>query len=290
MPGADARASHTARRRRRGHGDLDAVLARVAGAGDGARHALPRRRAATSEAADGRGLRPHRRQPLGAPAAPARRARRASCVVSAPPIASTHPVGVRRVRHHVEHVAVAVGRVPPHDDVVEHRARRRRRAGGCTAPDRGRSCRGRWSARAAAGRSASAPSTRTVPRWRHVEHDRVACGRRGARRSCPPGTRAASPSRRTAPCGRRARDGRRRAASARASYGVDGSQWPAPAPARRRRRHRARKGASWASMSSFTPASGSTLSTPWPLAHDVDQLVVRRTARPAAADDDVGAS
>ena len=73
---------------------------------------------------------------------------------------AAHAVGVRSVRHDVERVVAH----PPHDDVVEHRSRRRR-AGACTGPARRRSCRGRSSASPAAGRERRRPATRTVPRW-----------------------------------------------------------------------------------------------------------------------------
>ena len=128
-----------------GHRDLDAVLARVAGAGDRARRRRPTSHSADPEATDGRRLGRDCAPAAAGPSGPARRARPASAViVVAADRRSTHAVGVGGVRHHVEHGSPVVVRVPPHDDVVEHRARRRRRAGGCTAPARARSCRGRW--------------------------------------------------------------------------------------------------------------------------------------------------
>ena len=76
---------------------------------------------------------------------------------------------------------------------------------------------------------ASGPADLHRAEVRDVEHDGVLAGRRGARRSCPSGTPAACPTRRTAPCGPRRRGGRRRAASARGSYGAARRAGSAPA-------------------------------------------------------------
>ena len=216
-------------------GDLDAPLAGVAGAGHRARDAVPGR-VGDAEPPDGGGLGEHRRQPLerrralhGEHGPLARRLDAADGV--------THAVGVRGVGHHVEHVVAVVGpRVPPHDDVVEHRAVGVVEQVGVLRPARARSCRGRWSASAAAGRARSArrPGPCRGGRRRTRRRPR---GRRGARRSCPSGTRAASPTRRTAPCGPAAAVDARRAATARALELI------ASARANRRRRRRRRRAA-----------------------------------------------
>ncbi len=144
-------------------GDLDAPLARVAGAGDRARRAVPRRR---GRRGTGRRRRPPGTRPPGgrAPPAPARRARPGRAVVSSPPTAS-------RTRSVFDALGITsntsdavVAGMPPDDDVVEHRAVGVVEQVGVLGPARGRSCRGRWSASPAAGRGHPAPATCTVPR------------------------------------------------------------------------------------------------------------------------------
>ena len=102
-------------------GDLDPRLTGVAGAGDGAVHTCPRRRG-DGEASHGRGLRPHRRQPLGG--VRTLDGEHGTCVGGLGAADRLDdPVGVRRVRHHIEHGRGAIWRgVPPDDDVVEHRS------------------------------------------------------------------------------------------------------------------------------------------------------------------------
>ena len=218
-----------------GHGDLDAALARVAGAGDRARRRRP-----TSTCADPEPARPRRPPGTRRPAArsapgpcTASTARSCGRVVAADRVA--HAVGVGGVGHHVEHVGAVVVPGCHHTMMSSSTEPSSRRGGACTAPARARSWRGRWSAalqpleRAGAGD----PHRAEVG---HVEHHGVARGRRGARRSCRSGTRAACPSRRTAPSGRRRRGGRRRAASARARSFMWHDGAPAAASARRGRR------------------------------------------------------
>ncbi len=122
------------------HGDLDAVLAGVAGAGDGAGHALPVERChpePTDRTCGGK-RRGHQRLGVGALHGDDRTLGRG--VRS--PDGGTHAVGVRGVRHDVERIGV-VG-APPHDDVVDHGQRQRRRGGARTGRARARSWSGRW--------------------------------------------------------------------------------------------------------------------------------------------------
>ena len=166
---------------RGGHGDLDAALAGVAGAGDDARRrpshvAWPTRNRPTA-AASGNTV----RQPLAWPADPARRAPPARAVVSRPPIAA-------RTRSVFDAFGITSNTSspspPPHDDVVEHRARRPRRAGGCTAPARAPIL-----AEVVGQRALQRARRRRRPRpgpcrgaTRRTRRRR--CGRPGARRSC----------------------------------------------------------------------------------------------------------
>ena len=116
---------------------------------------------------------------------------------------------------------------------------------------------------------------------RHVEHDGVAAaGQVLGDRAGRVLERHVPAAERHHPGAERAVDGVERRALAAPTSSRDGS-------ARRRRRRRRRAARSWASMSSLTPASGSTLSTPWPLAQHVDQLVAVAEHHLVAADDDV---
>ena len=247
--GADDRRPQVRRRARR-HGDLDAALARVAGAGDG-------RTACRSTPARRRGSGRPRRRP-GRPSAsrssacgPCTASTARSWVVSSPPIAA-------RTRSVFDALGITSNTSAPVVVAGCHHTM----MSSSTEPSASSS---RWVYWARPGailpRSLVSAACSAVERSvtvdphraevGHVEHDGVVRGRRGARRSCRSGTRAASPSRRTAPSGRRARGGRRRAASARSVISPgDGDR------RRRGRRPRRRAAASWASMSSLTPASG----------------------------------
>ena len=231
-----------------------------------------------------------RRRPPGTPSAsrsgapgPCTASTARSCVVSsaadgvdAPGRCSRRSASRRRRRS-----ARRRRRVPPHDDVVEHRRRRRRRAGGCTGPGPGPILpRSLVSVRCSRS-SASAPVDPHGAEVRDVEHHGVARGRRGARRWCPSGTRAACPSRRTAPCGRRGCGGWRRAASAR---GVIRRLRTV-----RRRRRRAAHGSVASSRGQgrelgvdvvLHAGQRQHVEHALALAQHVDELVVRRTARP----------
>ncbi len=115
---APVTASHTSTALRRGHRELDTVLARVAGAGDDAPDPVPLDRG-DAEPSDRRGLGPHGRQPFPRRRTLHRDHRSVPGHVSvlADPQRLPHPLRVRCVGHHVESV---VGD-PPDDDVVEHR-------------------------------------------------------------------------------------------------------------------------------------------------------------------------
>ncbi len=199
-------AATTARQKARGDlggdGALDAVLARVAGAGDSARHPF--------ELEVRHGEVAHRRC-LGGDARQALARLRPLHGDDRPLLGHVvaaddrdDPVGVGGVRHDVETLLLH----PPDDDVVQHGGvllveqvlvlgppgpdlvqvvGERPSAGARRSPGRsGGRCRG--------------GSRRTRPRRSY---------RRGARRWCRPGTKAASPSRRSPPVSRRARRARR---------------------------------------------------------------------------------
>ena len=153
-------------------------------------------------------------------------------VVSSPPMASSHPVGVRGVGHHVEHL---VGQ-PPDDDVVDHRAvgsSRRWVYWARPGPDPAQVV-GQCGLQPIEGAGALDPHRAQMA---DVEDHRSRGGRPGARPGCPRRRRAASPSRRTRPAWPPAAGGRR---SARCAGAV--RRWPqatdrrAPSGCRPRRR------------------------------------------------------
>ena len=251
-------AAHSVGRGLGGHGDLDAALARVAGAGDRARHAVATRRGRRGSVRRRR----HRGTPSPggrSPADPARPARRAR----ASSRARRWPRGTRSVFDALGITSKTFDASSPspgcHHTMMSS----------STEPSASSS---RWVYCARPGATLARSFDSAVLQGRparrrrrphraevgHVEHDGVVAagevlGDRAGRR-----TRAACPSRRTAPSGPRARGGRRRAASApppRPSSDRPAGRGGGLSPSRR---------TSWASRSSLTPDSGSTLSTPWP--------------------------
>ena len=161
-------------------------------------------------------------------AGPARRARRGSCVV----------VAARRWRHGRASVFDAFGitsntsrlvRVPPDDDVVEHRAVGLVEEVGVLGPPGGDLAEVVGERPLQARRARRGPATRTVPRWRDVEHHRAVAARQVL------GDRAGGVLERHLPAAERhhlgaeLRGGRRRAASARAVTRSDRAGGASPA-------------------------------------------------------------
>ena len=270
-----------ARRVRRGHVDLDAILAGVPGAGDDARNAVPTHRR-DREPLDRRQRRVDGREQRAAAVGPctASTARVAvmSSIVDRParrrprprPRAPVIAIGVRRVRHHEE----LVGRDPPHDDVVDDvRVVRIEQVRVLRPP--GRDAVEVVRERALQQRVRVGAGDPQRAEVRDVEDDRARSGRPGAPRARRR-TGSASPSRRTRRAWRRGRGARRRA-------GCGGGTGPGRScpDARAPGRVEASAGlalavvgacvgrgpSSWmlAWSDSTSPASGTMFSTPWPL-------------------------
>ena len=139
-PGAEHRVPQ--RRRVPGrHGDLHAVLAGVAGAGDHDADAVPAQATRRGTADLGRPGSTVASRSRAAGPWTARMARVPVTSASSPtPRASRTRAGVRRVRHDVEAVVVD----PPHDDVVEHGCVVGIEEVGVLRPPRPDPVRGRW--------------------------------------------------------------------------------------------------------------------------------------------------
>ena len=255
--GAERRRPTAGRRASAGHGELDAVLAGVAGAGDDAaatpvpRRTRPTRNRPTAAAS---GTTAASRSRASGPCT-ARTAR--SAVTSAPP-----PDGVAAPAS----VFDAFGMTSKRSSSTHHTM-----MSSSTEPSSSSS---RWVYWARPGpilpRSlVSAPCSRSKasapvdPHGAEVadveDHRAAAAGQVLGQRARRVAT-AACPSRRTAPSWRRGRGGRRRAASARIGHAVGcerASAATAARPAvRRSRLEPGRSATSWASISAFTPASG----------------------------------
>ena len=191
-----------------GHGELDAVLARVAGAGDDARRRRAMRRRATRNRPTAAASGATRRQALAGlgPLHGDDRPRRGD--VRRRRSRRRRRVGVRRVRHDVEALVVD----PPHDDVVEHRGVVS--SSRCVYWARPGAILPRSLVSAAAARSSASPTL--DPHGAEVaDVERDGCGAAGPVLGERAGRvrRAACPSRRRRRAWRRARGARRRAAS-----------------------------------------------------------------------------
>ena len=242
------------------HGDLDAALARVAGAGDDARHAVPVTRATGTA---------RRRPPRGTPS-PAARAAVGSLHGEHGPL--VRRLARRRSPSRTRSVFDAFGitsntspsrrRVPPHDDVVEHRAVGVVEQVGVLRPAGGDLAEVVGQRPLQRGRGRPAPATRTVPRCETSNTTAaVAAGQVLGDRAGRVLERHVPAAERHHPGPELAVDGVERrvlGASRRSPRTVTGAAPARPAASS------ARAASSWASMSSLTPASGSTLSTPWP--------------------------